>query len=76
MAWHGGAGFGSACCGKAWQGPAREVPRAAGDDVCRFLYAELKVHPQVDRLKMGLEWLKEKLPVPRKPANKGDCSPL
>ena len=34
----------------------------AVDDVCRSLYAKLKVHPQVDQLKMGLEWLKKNCP--------------
>ncbi len=43
--------------GLAWAGPI-----AAGEDVCRSLYAERKVRPQIDRLKMGLDWLKNNCP--------------
>ena len=40
--------------GEAWV-----VLRGAGFVACPSLYAKLKAYPQIDRLKMELEWLKK-----------------
>ena len=72
-AWHGGAEYGSAGCGKAWHGLGSTESgrrRCLPLSLCKTQGASTG-RPAQD----GTCVAEEQLPVPRKSTNRGDCSP-